>query len=215
MVCAGFTPEAKEWLNSKPYVKFGKVLLGSGGVGDVYQVDNFPELCIKVPRKFLSLSSVPGMPDLDSSTLRSRLLIKSGLEHYNELKDLSVLVPMVSIDLGIKPAYGDPYTGIVMPILDTSRNTLVNVSDAQLMDLKERLGALSEAGFRVRRCLPVGMSQEGRLVLYDTGRESLIKCTPDENAYKINTRYLGLFLYSIGKKLSYLGNIVPKQKQEA
>ena len=48
-----FSPEDRAWFDSNPDIKFGSKELGFGGAGIVYELDNNPNLVIKVPKRFI------------------------------------------------------------------------------------------------------------------------------------------------------------------
>lgn len=50
-----FSQEDKAWIDSNLEIKLGEEL-GFGAVGRVYALENNPELCIKVPLKFIPQS---------------------------------------------------------------------------------------------------------------------------------------------------------------
>lgn len=172
-----FTSQVQDWLNNNPAFIFGKTELGSGRVGKVYAIDNFPDLVIKIPR---------------DTKLRSVLDAESA--QYNELKHLRMIAPTHRSE-----------QGLIRPFLRTSPEDLKGLSREQIEDLRDGLIDLSEAGYNVIFNLQLGIDSTGNVLIYDVGRESMMLNHDKHEAYARNNRAFALFLYTSGKRniLSY------------
>lgn len=199
-----FSSEDAAWINSNP-IEFGSKELGSGAAGRVYELDNNPNLVIKVPRRFLPQSYIDEKyTSLDRRTEITRPAIKKEIEIYNNVKNLEIIVPTMVVKLGVKTASGEDYLGLVRPKLNTSFETL---SDKQILDLRDMLIELSEAGYRVRGPLQVGMNTSGRFQIFDIGFESMMYCADKEVICDYNNFYFSNFLRRFRKKLYNYGEI--------
>jgi len=199
-----FSSRDAAWINSNPII-FGSKELGSGAAGRVYELDNNPSLVVKVPRRFLPQSYLDEKyTGLDKRTAITRPFIRKEIEIYNNVKNLEIIVPTVAVNLGVKTASGEDYIGLVRPKLDTSFKTL---SDEQILDLRDMLIELSQACYRVRGPLQIGINNVGRCQIYDMGFESLRYCADKEVISYYNNFYFSNFLRIFRKKLYNYGEI--------
>lgn len=190
-----FSSEDAAWINSNP-IKFGSKELGCGVIGRVYELDNNPNLVIKVPKLFLPQTPIQEKyTRVDKRTAITRPFILKEIENYNYFKNLSIIVPTMVVKLGVKTASGEDYLGLVRPKLNTSFETL---SDEQLLDLHDMLKELSEAGCLLRDSLQIGLNNSGRPQIYDLGIESISYHVNRETVYRRNNSFFSTFLNELG-----------------
>lgn len=187
-----FSPEDRAWLDSNPDIKFGSIELGSGGVGRVYELDNNPNIVIKVPKRFILYTDTEKMQDIDTRTNIFRVMLLKEIDNYNKLKNLKIIIPTRVVKLGVKTASGEDYLGLVRPKLKTSLSDLKKLSDEQLFKLRENLFELSEAGYEVVGWLQVGIDRLGKVQIYDVG--DIKHCEDKKSAYRGNDSKLYTFL---------------------
>lgn len=192
-----FSPEDRAWLDSNPDIKFGSKELGSGGAGIVYELDNNPDLVIKVPKRFIPYTDTEKMQDIDTRANLFRVLILKEIETYNKLKKLKIIIPTRVVKLGVKTAGGEDYLGLVRPKLKTSLSDLMKLSDEQLFEFRENLVELSEAGYEVAGWLQVGIDRLGKVQIYDLG--DIKHCEDKKSAYSGNDNTWYTFLYCTEK----------------
>lgn len=187
-----FSPEDRAWLDSNPDIKFGSIELGSGGVGRVYELDNNPNLVIKVPKRFIPYTDTEKMQDIDTRTNIFRVMLLKEIDNYNKLKNLKIIIPTRVVKLGVKTVSGEDYLGLVRPKLKTSLSDLKKLSDEQLFKLRENLFELSEAGYEVIGWLQVGIDRLGKVQIFDIG--DIKYCEDKKRAYRENDSKLYTFL---------------------
>lgn len=187
-----FSPEDRAWLDSNPDIKFGSLDLGSGGVGRVYELDNNPNLVIKVPKRFIPYTDTEKMQDIDTRTNIFRVMLLKEIDNYNKLKNLKIIIPTRVVKLGVKTVSGEDYLGLVRPKLKTSLSDLKKLSDEQLFKLRENLFELSEAGYEVIGWLQVGIDRLGKVQIFDIG--DIKYCEDKKRAYRENDSKLYTFL---------------------
>ena len=192
-----FSPEDRAWLDSNPDIKFGSKELGSGGAGIVYELDNNPDLVIKVPKRFIPYTDTEKMQDIDARADLFRVLLLKEIETYNKLKKLKIIIPTRVVKLGVKTASGEDYLGLVRPKLKTSLSDLMKLSDEQLFEFRENLVELSEAGYEVAGWLQVGIDRLGKVQIYDIG--DIKHCEDKKSAYTGNGSKWYTFLYCTEK----------------
>jgi hypothetical protein len=196
-----FSPEDRAWLDSNPDIKFGSKELGCGGVGRVYELDNNPNLVIKVPKRFIPYTDAEKMQDIDTRTDLFRVLLLKEIETYNKLKNLKIIIPTRVVKLGVKTARGEDYLGLVRPKLKTSLSDLKKLSDEQLFEFRENLVELSEAGYEVAGWLQVGIDSLGKVQVYDIG--DIKHCEDKKSAYSGNNSTWYTFLCALEKKIFF------------
>ncbi|WP_410509409.1 hypothetical protein RSJ42_04055 [Methanosarcina hadiensis] len=192
-----FSPEDRAWLDNDPDIKFGSKELGSGGAGIVYELDNNPDLVIKVPKRFIPYTDTEKMQDIDARANLFRVLLLKEIETYNKLKKLKIIIPTRVVKLGVKTADGEDYLGLVRPKLKTSLSDLMKLSDEQLLEFRENLVELSEAGYEVAGWLQVGVDRLGKVQIYDIG--DIKHCEDKKSAYTGNDSKWYTFLYCTEK----------------
>lgn len=187
-----FSPEDRAWLDRNPDIKFGSKELGSGGVGIVYELDNNPNLVIKVPRRFIPHTDTEKMQEIDTRTNLFRVLLLKEIETCIKLKRLKIIIPTRVVKLGVKTASGEDYLGLVRPKLKTSLSDLIKLSEEQLFEFRENLVELSEAGYEVAGWLQVGIDRLGKVQIYDIG--DIKYCEDKKSVYSGNDSMWYTFL---------------------
>jgi hypothetical protein len=199
-----FSPRDRAWLDSNPDIKFGSKELGSGGAGIVYELDNNPNLVIKVPKRFIPYTDTEKMQDIDTRTNLFRMLLLKEIETYNKIKKLKIIIPTQVVKLGVKTASGEDYLGLIRPKLKTSLSDLIKLSDEQLFEFRENLVELSEAGYEVAGWLQVGIDRLGKVQIYDVG--DIKHCEDKKSAYSGNDSTWYTFLCCTEKVKYFLSD---------
>lgn len=200
-----FLPADAAYLNSNPGITLGEYVAG-GSEGDVFEVAGNRNFIVKLPKTYTSKFNTSSFKRAHNA--RSQELFNDEMTYYtnNDLYNKPLFIPTKVVpvtnpyignrqQLGlIKPKIA-PVTDYSEPV--PSRN-LFRVTEAQLIDLRDKLVDLSYEGFGFEDGLQVGIDRAGRLLVYDLGK--MAKYRPgSDRPFHVNNNAWQEFLGDIGR----------------